>query len=111
MKRHDIPTAVGQNKQIAAGKFPERRGAILDGSFIMGGHQGAKIGEIRQEIGGVAQGDYFLALKTLERADRVLQVGKNLLPYLRAHTLTDQKQAQGGQSGRDQNHGKQKLGL
>src|SRR5260370_34542728 len=91
---NDLPTPVGQNKQIASCQMPRGSGTILDRGFVVRGHQRAQIAQIGQQVGRMAERGLLLPMKVLEGADRISQVGKNLPLDFRSYTLADQEQAQ-----------------
>src|SRR2546428_466100 len=66
---NNLPTPVGQNKQIASRKPPKGSGAILDRGFVVRGHQRAQVGQIGEQVRGMAERGLLLAMKILEGAD------------------------------------------
>src|SRR5579864_6265201 len=77
MQRDDLTFPVCKNKQIAAGEPPQWRGSVLDRGLVVGRHQRAQNWQVGDEIGGMAESDFFFALETLEGADRIPQVREN----------------------------------
>ena len=68
MQGHDFARAVGQHKQIAARQPPQIGGSILDGGFVLRGHQRPQIGQVGQQLSKVGEGKLALAVKILEGA-------------------------------------------
>ena len=110
VQRNHFPGAVRQHKQVAAAQPPQIGRAILDGSFMLRGHERAQIGKIGEQLRQVGQRQFAFAMEVLISADGILQVSEDAFLYLGLHGAAHQQQAGPGKAGRDQQHGEQKLG-
>src|SRR5579864_5874021 len=63
MQRDDLTFPICKNKQIAAGEPPQWRRSILDCGLVVSRHQRAQNWQVSDEIGGMAESDFFLALE------------------------------------------------
>ena len=78
MQRNHAAGPVGQDKQIATRQPPQSAGRILNGGFVLRGHQRPQVRQVSQQFGGADQRKFAFPLEILECADGILQVGENL---------------------------------
>src|SRR5579864_2340694 len=107
---YHFSAAVDQHEEIEAGDFPDCFRSILDRYRIWTGHNRARDGKIRQKSHVTSQHLLAFVTEILECAYRIPQIDRYALPYVLLNTATNQKQANGGQAGRDDQHGQQEAG-
>src|ERR1051326_552273 len=99
MDRHDPAEGIGQNEYIAGDQTPYVGRGILNRCRIVSRHQSFDVRKIGHDFRRTRKPDLSLTLKSVENADRILEVVSELRLDLYTKRLSDQPQRRGCDSG------------
>src|SRR5437867_6103610 len=109
MKRHDLPGWIGEKKKVASRHLREISRSVLNGRFVVGGHQRFDIWETRRDFGRLREHSLALLRQLLKGQKGTVELFIDLSLCVFAEVILDDQQTNAGEYRGHENQGKEKF--